>query len=251
MRQKTLLLAIIGTILLVTAGVVGAMTVGAGPTPESQSTDSGKSIIVSATGEIKATPDQAVVRVAVTATGTDANAVRKELAVDAAMLRDALAEYGITDAQIRTAYFHIFERHIRTPKQMETGKVQYRGTHAFSITVNDTSAVGEVIDIAVQNGADRVMGVTFTLSEEKRDHIYNLALREAMENAENRAQTLADAGNLSITGVYTIVETNSYYTPYRVAVASAKASGDAGTSIDSGPVTVSASVSVTYNATAA
>ena len=248
MRQKTLVLAVLGAALMVTAGVVGGLTLGSG-NAAAQSANGDKSVTVSASGEIDATADQAIVRVAVTATGNDSNAVREELASGAESLRAALEEYGLSEGDIRTAYYDISQERKRTPEGMEVG--QYRGTHAFELTVNDTDAAGEVIDVAVQNGADRVMGVSFTLSDEKREELHNEALKEAMNSARSRADAVAAAGDISITEVHEAVAGDTGYRPYTVEYASADSAATASTSVESGPVTVTASVTVTYNATAA
>lgn len=250
MRQQTLLLAVLGTALLVTAGVAGALTLGSGSATAGQAAPDGQSITVSADGTVEASPDQAVVRVAVTATGNDSSAVRDEIAARSEEMRAALASYGIPAENVRTAHFDIRQERQRTPEGTERGR--YVGTHAFEITVEDTDAAGEVVDTAVNNGADRVDGVSFTLSEQKRETLYQDALTNAMANAETRADTLADAGGLSVTDTHTIVSTNTDYRAYRVETAAFSGGVAAsGTSVESGPVTVTADVRVTYNATAA
>ncbi|MFB6072869.1 MAG: SIMPL domain-containing protein [Halobacterium sp.] len=252
MRQKTMLLAVLGTALLVSAGVAGALALGSGAAAAGQPTQAdqpGKSITVSATGQIEATPNQAVVRVAVTATANNSTAVREELATDVAAVKSALqgAVQASTNLDVRTAHYDIRQERERTPKGVRRGP--YRGVHALEITVDNTDAAGEVIDVAVSNGADTVNGVSFTLSDEKRENLHNEALTKAMQNARNRANTLASEGSLDVTGVHTIVSANTNYHSYRVETAYASAGGG-GTSIESGPVTVTASVRVSYNATA-
>lgn len=253
MRQQTVLLAVLGTALLVTAGVAGALTLGSGSATADQAAPSDQSITVSADGEVEAEPDQAIVRVTVTATGNDSTAVRNEMAERSASMQSALEEYGIDEENIRTAHFNIRQERERTPNGgVERG--DYVGMHAFEITVEDTDAAGEVVDVAVDNGADRVDGVSFTLSDEKRESLYQDALTAAMDNAETRAETLADAGDLSVTDTHSIVSADTNYRPYRVESAYLGAEADAaggGTSVESGPVTVTADVRVTYNATVA
>jgi len=250
MQRQTLVLAVLGTALLVTAGVAGAVTLGSGQATAGQAAPSEQSITVSADGTVEASPDQAVVRVAVTATGNDSAAVRDDVASRVETMRSALESAGVPAENVRTAYFDI--RQERQPTESGVERGQYVGTHAFEITVEDTDAAGSVIDTAVNNGADRVDGVSFTLSDEKRESLYQDALTNAMGNAETRAQTLADAGGLSVTDTHTIVSTNTDYRAYRVETAALTAGGAAsGTSVESGPVTVTADVRVTYNATVA
>lgn len=249
MQQKTLVLAVLGSALLVSASVAGALALGSGSAAADQPASSEKSITVSANGQVEAAPDQAVVRVAVTATGNDSTTVREDVAADAETLQSALEEYGIPGENVRTAHYDIRQERERTQEGTETSG--YRGIHAFEITLDDTEAAGEVIDLAVDNGADTVNGVSFTLSDEKREELHNEALTAAMENADTRADTLAAAGDLSVTGVHTIESANTGYRTYATETA-AMAAGDsaASTTIDSGPVTVTADVRVTYNATA-
>ena len=249
MDSKTALSAVLVAGLLVAAGVAGATVLGTGPASASQPTDS-KSITVSASGDVEATPDQAVVRVAVTATGNDSTAVREELASNVESVRDALAEYGIPDDNVRTAHFDIRQERERTPQGTQMG--DYRGVHALEITTGDIEAAGELIDLAVDNGADTINGVSFTLSDEKREELHNDALEAAMGNADTRADTLAAASDLSVTGVHSIHSADTSHRPYRMETTYVAADGAAagGTAVESGPVTVTADVRVTYNATA-
>lgn len=249
MQQQQALTAVLAAALLVAAGVTGAVLLGSGPAAAGPSAPGEKSITVSAAGQIEATPDQAIVRVAITASGNDSTAVREELASETQSLQAALEEYGIPAEHVRTAHYDIRQEREHTSEGVKT--LGYRGVHAFEITINDTDAAGEVIDLAVNNGADTVNGVSFTLSDEKREQLHNDALEKAMANAETRANTLASAGDLSVTGVHTIVSADTQYRAYRTETAYVTASVDsAGTSVQAGPVTVTANVRVTYNASA-
>ncbi|MFB6151097.1 MAG: SIMPL domain-containing protein [Haloarculaceae archaeon] len=232
--------------VLVTAGIAGALTTGGGAPAQVQQQQASMSdtITVTGSGMVQAEADRAVVRLGVLATGDDISAVRERLAENVSQMRDALAEMGIEGDQIRTAHYDISsEARYGAPSE---GEPKYRAVHAFVITVNDTGDVGQVIDTAVNNGASEVDGVQFTLSPEKRQQLRQDALESAMESARTEASTLAGAEDLSISGVDRISSTDYNRVPYRVETA-ALASGDgAATTINSGPVTVSASVTVVY-----
>lgn len=255
MRTKSALasLALVG--LLLTAGCSTSLSPSsAAASPEPAAESPAKSITVSASGVAETSPDEAVVSVAVVATGDNASAVRERLAENASRLRDALADAGIAEDQIRTEHYDI-EHERRKPRPTSEGgkerpETQYRGVHAFEITLSNTSKAGEVIDVAVANGADRIEDIRFTLSEEKRRQLRQTALEDAMENARSQGDTLATEANLSITGVHAVSTTERGYRPYETTVAAAQ-SGGGGTSIESGPVTVRTQVRVVYNATEA
>ncbi|MCF2164581.1 SIMPL domain-containing protein, partial [Halobacterium salinarum] len=68
--------------VLVVAGIAGATALGMGPASADTHTTDSKAITVSAAGTVDATANQAVIDVAVTASGNDSTAVRESLAAD-------------------------------------------------------------------------------------------------------------------------------------------------------------------------
>ena len=67
-----------------------------------------------------------------------------------------------------------------------------------------------------------------------------------METARGEAETLAEHGDLELTGTAEISTTTDYHRP--VAYAADSGGAGAATSIDAGPVSVSVTVQVTYDA---
>jgi uncharacterized protein YggE len=260
MSRRTLV--VVGVALvLVTAGCVGSLTptTDASAQPQQdvqgQQTDQlqradagGKTISVSASGEAEAEPDQAVLRVAVLARADDANAVREQIAENVTQMREALRDAGLSDDRIRTVSFRIEQEY--REENGERRPAGFQGIHAFEITLSNASQVGAIVDTAVENGADRVDSVELTLSEERRREVRADALRDAMENARVNADVIAENANLTVEGVHTAATGDMSFDSFRAETVEADAAaGQARTEIESGPVTVSAQVQVTYNAT--
>jgi uncharacterized protein YggE len=256
------ILAVVGVALVsITAGCVGGLApttdASAGPqqdvqeqqTDQLQRADAGaKTISVSASGEAEAEPDQAVLRVAVLARADDANAVREQIAENVTQMREALRDAGLSDDRIRTTSFRIEQEY--REENGERRPAGFRGIHALEITLSNVSRAGTVVDTAVENGADRVDGVELTLSEERRREVRADALRDAMENARANADVIAESANLTLEGVHTAATGDVRFDSVRAETVEADtAAGQARTEIESGPVTVSAQVQVTYNAT--
>lgn len=207
-----------------------------------------RTISVTAQGSADAEPDRAVVRVAVVAEGEDPSTVRDDLATGAADLRQGLSDAGVDEDDLQTAEYEI--REPRRPPREDDDAPAYRGIHAFEVTVDDVDEVGAVVDAAASAGAD-VQHVRFTLSEEKRADLRDEALENAMDDADRQATTLAQASDLAVTGVVEIDATDRQYRPVEYdAVATESADAGGGTAIESGEVSVTTSVRVTYNATA-
>lgn len=199
-------------------------------------------IRVSASGAVEGEPDQAILRVAVVANASSAEAVRQGLAENVSRMRRALRDADVGDDRIRTVAFDI------RAERDETGVTGYWGVHAFEITLSDTERAGEILDVAVRNGANQVDGVAFTLSEEKRSELRARALRAAMANASADAETIAASANRSVVGVRQVTTTEAGFVPTEAAVETTAADAAARTDVESGPVTVTAEVVVVYEA---
>lgn len=241
--------ALIGVIAVLVAGTVGAVGLGLATDSGTQTTPGESSVSVSATGSASAAPDQAKVRVSVTAEGNDSADVRSALATDAAALRDALDALDGVDYE--TAHYGIGEIHDRERERTPgSSDAAYRGAHAFVITVDDPERVGTVIDAAADVGAE-IDGVQLTLSDEKRADLRDDAIEDAMDDARSQADTIATASDLTVTTVASVDASMDRYQPvaYETAAASDGAGGSADTVIESGEVSVTYTVSVTYNAT--
>lgn len=206
----------------------------------------GNTVTVTASGAAEAEPDEAVVRVAVEATADDPTVARRRVAENASSMRSALVDLGIPAASIRTTGYDIYEDRVRPPEPGAEPATTYRARHSFAVEVQDTERVGEVVDAAVGNGATSVHGVEFTLSEETRRRLRQDAIDEAMTDARTRADAIAGAGGLSIEGVDR-VQTGATSGPRPVAMLASAGDGG-GTSVQSGAVSVRATVTVVYDA---
>lgn len=221
--------------LLLLAGCTAPLQTGASTTAEA-----GPTISTSGTGQLSAEADLAVVSVAVTARADSADDARGQVADGVASVREALAGAGVPEDAVTTAYFAVrpdYHDEDRAPDG-------YRATHALRVET-DPARAGEVVDLAVGNGATEVNGVQFTLTDETRDDLRSEALAQAVDRARADADAVAGAADLQITGVESISVGNNYSPGPFYAEAAADRAGGA-TSFAPGPVTVSASVSITY-----
>ncbi|MEZ3162946.1 SIMPL domain-containing protein [Halorubrum sp. RMP-47] len=206
-----------------------------------------RSIEVTAAGEATSTPDRATLRVGVTATGSDAQAVRDELAAGDEELRAALTEWGLADDAIRTEQYDVRESY---ETRDDPNRTRYEGVHQYAIEVDDVDAVGEVIDVAVDAGADQVQRIQFGLTEETEREVREQAIDQAMSNADDDAAALANASGLEVSGVYEVSTAQSRSSPYVAESYDAAAGGDGGasTAVESGDVSVRVTVNVVYEA---
>lgn len=238
---------------LVALGLAAVLLVAgcAGSTPGAPAgSGADRTVTVDASGQVEAEPDQATVHLTAIGTGDDASTARQRLAENATALREALRGAGVADDRIRSLRYDIY-----TDRRPEEGQPRTRAIHTYAVTLDDVSRVGPVIDAAVGNGASEVQHVEFGLSREKRTRLREQAIADAMTTARGEAAVMAEEGNLTITGVAhartaSVRAVGPRYEDAAYAGGVAATPTAAPTRIESGPVTVTAQVVVTYNATA-
>ncbi|QSW98004.1 SIMPL domain-containing protein [Haloterrigena alkaliphila] len=198
-------------------------------------------ITVSASGDVEAEPDQAVVTVGVQASGESADAVTEELATGVAALRKAFADLGIPRKNVEEGRYRVHPARERDAEGFE-------GAHSLEVTVTDVGRVGEVVDAAIDAGADDVGQVRFTLQEETRATLRRDALDAALATADDEAAHVADNRNVELEGTTTVTTGDIRVRPVEEALSSDNAAADGAppTEIEADPVGASASVTVTY-----
>lgn len=251
MRRNRFIAPLAVVVLLATAGCLGGTAGFTDGSPaageiEEGSPDGGSSTVsVGATGEATAEPDRAVLTVGVEAKAADPETARQRVADNVSTMRAALADAGVGDDQVTTRHYTI--REDRESKRNGATETNYRAVHSFEIEIEDVDRVGTVIETAVNSGATNVGRIQFTLSEDTRSDLREEALATAMTTARADAEILADNANLTLAGVESAATDTGNVRPYQAEAN--MATSDGGTDVESGPVSVTARVQVTYNAT--
>lgn len=243
-RDRLAVLVIVISVLAMTlVGVAVVSPIGA----QSPDDAADRTISVDAVGGADAPPDRAVVRVAAVSEGDDPASVRDDLESKADALRSNLDDAGVNDDAYETTDYRIDSYRVRP--QEERDVPQYRGVHAFEVTLDDPDRVGAVIDAAADADAE-VQNVEFTLSEATRTELREEAIANAMSDARTQADAIARNGELHVTSVATVDATQRNFTPVRYEAAASDGAAGQSTSVDLGDVSVEYGVEVTYNATA-
>ena len=127
----------------------------------------------------------------------------------------------------------------------------YYVDNSLVVTIHDISIAGEVLDAAVEAGANNMYGIVFTSS--KANEAYLVALKRAVEDAKIKAETLAEAAGVKL-GQLVEIQASPNYSAYRVdsygitnSVSMDKMEVGAGTSVMGGDLNVDATVTLIYS----
>jgi uncharacterized protein YggE len=192
----------IAAIVLVSALVLGfaANAMGDDATPAGKPT---RTISVSSTATVKATPDEAVVNFGVRTEDPDSAKAFAQNAEDMTAVLEALAAAGIDEKKdIQTLNVGLDQRveNRGTPNEQRA----FVATNSVQVKIRDLDAIGDVIDAAVQAGADSVNDIRFELSDPNA--IRTDALTQAVQGARTKVDALAAAAGADVLGVVSITE---------------------------------------------
>jgi uncharacterized protein YggE len=226
--------------LLVAAFLVLVAALAAATLPGSASSaaaDAG-GITVLGTASVSSVPDRAELSFGVESQGETARAALAANATEMRKVIAALKAAGATGVKTQNVSL--------SPRYNERSEPQgFVAVNSVSAMIEQLAKAGAVIDAAVEAGANQVYGPS--LSSGDRTDLYRQALKLAVANARANAQSLAEAGGVSLGRVTAIVEGGGAPQPLPYAVD--KAIALEATPIEPGTQQTTANVTVTFSVT--
>jgi uncharacterized protein YggE len=202
-------------------------------------------IWVSGQGEVTVTPDLATLSLGVEAqadTVTEAQAQAREAMAN---VQDALTDSGVDEDDIQTRYFNVDQ--VTRWDDDEYVVIGYRVTNMVTVKIRDVEAVGTVIDAVVEVGGDFIRINSLAFSVDDPSEYYEEAREEAMNDAREKAEQLADLAGIDL-GAPTYISEGNIYTPvvYRDAGMEAVPGEGYTTPISPGEIELTLTVQVAY-----
>ena len=165
-----------------------------------------RSVHVTGIGSVTAEPDIATIYLGVSVEKETVEEAREEAASAMTAVIDALKDNNIADRDIQTENFSIYPQYDYT----EEGRVLrgYRVNNSVNVKVRELDSLSDIIDDATTAGGDIVVvnSIQFMLEDPTPLQAHARAL--AVKDAEAKAQTLTEAGGVTLGKPITITETS-------------------------------------------
>jgi hypothetical protein len=206
--KELLIVATLAVLLIAGITVIVVPRAESQAVPSSPAQDPLRTITVVGTGKVSLVPDVAQVSVGAEARSDTVSEAKAEVDRQMVAINSALKEMGVDEKEIQTSHYSI--HYEREPMQaMQEGPVGesqggYRVSNMLRVTVRDVERAGDVLDAAVEAGANQVHGVTFTVSDESSWQ--GQAREKAMSDAEARAAELAGLAGVELGAVQSVSE---------------------------------------------
>ncbi len=110
---------------------------------------------------------------------------------------------GIAEADIQTSNFSmrpVYEQQGEKPYAQQINVTGYRCSNTVTVRIKNISNVGSIIDAVIGAGATNVNGISFGVLDSKKHEDEMLA--RAVENARHKADIMAKAAGVNITGIF-------------------------------------------------
>jgi uncharacterized protein YggE len=156
-------------------------------------------IEVSGSAAVLVQPDFASVDIGVLSSDPVASAALKANSEKMARVVAAIKALGISETALQTSNFSIAAVHPKIGNSYEdddTRTVAYKVTNKLSVHITDMGKVGDVIDAAIDAGANSSNSVAFGVKD--RASYADKALAEAVKDAHHRAEVMAATENVKV-----------------------------------------------------
>lgn len=195
------------------------------------------SVQAQGSASIAVQPDQAQLTVSISTNGTTAQDAGQQNASLSQVVIAALTKLIGSKGTLATVSYNVSPRYNNGTTTQPPVIVGYTATLIELLTLNDTTLIGQAIDAANQAGATSVGNLTLGLQnpEPSTEAALSAAAKQALAHASSIASGLGGK-----TGPVISAQESTVYTPVFIA----GSAGAASTSVQPGPISVSATVTV-------
>jgi uncharacterized protein len=165
---------------------------------------------ISATAEVRAVPDTAMISAGVVTQNPTAKAAMQANATRMSAVMDAIKAAGIDAKDIQTTGINLQPQY-RYAENQPPVVTSYQASNNVNVRIRKIDGVGPVMDALVAKGANQINGPTFTLANEEA--ALDQARKEAVARARKRAELYADAAGLRVKRILSISEGSSIAPP--------------------------------------
>ena len=202
-------------------------------------------IWVSGQGEVTVIPDLAALWLGIEAQADTVAEAQSQASEAMEAVMDALTDNDVDEDDIQTQYFSIDQ--VTRWDDDEIIIIGYRVTNMVTAKVRDMDNVGAIIDAVAEAGGDFIRINNIAFSVDDPSEYYEEAREEAMADAKDKAEQLADLAGIEL-GQPTYISEGNIYPPvvYRDAGMAPEADGGYTTSISPGEIELTLTVQVAY-----
>lgn len=181
------------------------------PLPPTQTT---KAILfqVQGTGNTTMVPNSAKLSFSITKTATTVADAQSQTSNTVNTILQSFKSAGIAAKNVATVNYSVFPQYNtdQNGKQIPSG---YTVTQDLQATVSPIDKTNTIINVATENGANQIGGISFTIDDTTQKKLEEKARQDAINNAKNKAQSLARAAGIHLGKIVDVKESETTKQP--------------------------------------
>jgi uncharacterized protein YggE len=158
-------------------------------------------VIVSGTGTISMAPDQVELHIGVETDGEVIRAIVEDNNQKMRKIVEQLKALGVRADEIRTSSF------VLTSREKDDVKIGSRVTNGIRLVSKDPARSGDLVQAAIESGANEISGPEFSVSNEKTTQ--DRCLKVAFADAKSKATQLAELSERQLGRVLAVTDGSS------------------------------------------
>ncbi len=202
--------------------------------------------VIQVVGEGRATaaPDLARISLGVSEQAETAGAAVDAMAKGMSAVLGTLGTQGIAQVDIQTGQLMLEPSYNYNTPDGNPVMTGFIATQILDVTVRDIAELGIVLDAVVTEGANRVNGISFDVTDPRA--VTDEARRDAVADARARAELYAEAAGLGLGEIVSISESTVYSPPMPMYDGRGGAEQAMAVPVAPGEVSMMTNVTVTY-----
>jgi len=164
-------------------------------------------LVVNGSAQVQAAPDEATVRLGVVRQEATAQAAQEQANRAAQGILAEMTKLGIPAPRIQTSRLTLTPVYAPQPRSDSRDApriVAYSASNQVAVELSNLTQIGPVIDGGLRGGANNLEGVQFRLKNDLP--VREQALKQAVGEARQKAETIAAALGVRLAGVQEVVE---------------------------------------------
>ncbi len=235
-------------LITVSLAVLALMALMVGGVSAQDSDSNERTITVTGSGDTFGEPNMATIVLGVEQSSDSITDAYSNVNQTLDTIIQQLNELGVSSDDIQTSDLSIFTEQ-RPPMPGESGmqgeeQRSFRVMNRVNVIVRDLGMLEDVIDTAVNAGANNIFGLNFSIEDPSELEAQSRV--QALQEARTRAQQIADALNVELGAVQTVVEEADSFVRPAAESAMMGRGGAGGAAIERGQLSVTVNVRVTF-----
>lgn len=205
---------------------------------------------VSGEGKVTVVPDTGIIDVGISSNHSTVKAAQDQANTVINNITSALRELDIDAKDIKTNNYSVYPQYDYNPGSVPGRITGYQVNANLTVTVRELDKINQVVDSATTNGANTIGGIQLTVDESKQKELMQQARELAVNEAREKAESLARAAGITLGKIVNVVEAGSpvYPGPFFSKDIALRAEGAGGvpTDIQPGSTDITTSVTLYY-----